>query len=395
MARIAVLGCGTVGASVVRLLEREQDWLRQKTGQPVSVKYICKRRFGEDFPWPELRCEDFSIIENDPEISVVAELIGGVGAARDYCERALRAGKHVVTANKQLIAACGPALFRLAQAHGVTIRFEAAVGGGIPVLRTLSRSLCAAPVRAVTGILNGTTNFILTQMLENGMSYEAALAQAQALGYAEADPTADVEGLDAARKLCILSGLAFGTHTDCETIMTQGVTAVTELDAAFARALGMKIKLLGRSYLENGRQFTFVAPHFVPEQSPLAHASGADNAILLETGETGDYVLSGPGAGGFPTANAVVGDLVDILRSPAQPQPERWSETPARPAPAGEVESCWFFRTDAPCGAAEACLGPVRWSPEISGAHGGVSRLMALHTLLDSGLQLSAVYPVL
>ena len=228
--------------------------------------------------------------------------------------RALKAGKHVVTANKQLVAEHGLELFALAKANGVNFLFEASVAGGIPVLNPLTRCLGANEITEVSGILNGTTNYILTQMLENGESYADALANAQRLGYAEADPTADVEGIDAARKSCILSGLAFGKNVSPDEIHVEGISKVDALDAQFAEAGGMKIKLLGRTLVQSGKRFCFVSPHLVKSSALLAGVNDVFNAVCVRGSAVGEVLFAGPGAGRYPTASAVVGDIIDIVK---------------------------------------------------------------------------------
>ena len=247
MQKIAIAGYGTVGGGVAEILRRNAAKIAESAGEPVELKYILVRRDFHGDPFEKEMVRDFSVIESDPEVTILVETIGGCGAALEYCTRALKAGKSVVTANKQLVAEHGAALMELAREYGAGFLFEASVAGGIPVLHPLSRCLGANALEEVSGILNGTTNYILTQMLENGQSYDAALREAQRLGYAEADPAADVEGLDAGRKICILAGLAFGKNVAPDRISVEGITKITALDAAFAAAGGMKLRLLGRA----------------------------------------------------------------------------------------------------------------------------------------------------
>ena len=241
MKKLAILGPGVVGGSCAEILLRDADLLERNAGEQLELSYVLARRALPDRPYKDKVVTDFSVIERDANVFLVIETIGGCGAALEYVRRALAAGKHVVTANKQLIAEHGAELLALAKANGVSLLFEASVGGGIPVLHPLSQCLGANEIYEVRGILNGTTNFILTQMLEHGQSYEAALRDAQTRGYAEQDPTADVEGIDAARKTCILAGLAFGKNVDPADIHVEGITKVTAADAAFAAAGGMKV----------------------------------------------------------------------------------------------------------------------------------------------------------
>ncbi|MFR1259112.1 MAG: homoserine dehydrogenase [Oscillospiraceae bacterium] len=311
MKHIAIAGLGVVGGGVAEILLKNAALLEKNAGEKIVLKAIYTRTPKKDGPFAPYFVSDFSAIEQDPEIDLVVETIGGSTVALDFVSRALKAGKHVVTANKQLIAEHGLELFALAKANGVNILFEASVAGGIPVLNPLTRCLGANEITEVSGILNGTTNYILTQMLENGESYADALSNAQRLGYAEADPTADVEGIDAARKSCILSGLAFGKNVSPEDIHVEGISKVDALDAAFAESGGMKIKLLGRTLLQNGKRFCFVSPHFIKASALLAGVNGVFNAVCVRASEVGEVLFAGPGAGRYPTASAVVGDIID------------------------------------------------------------------------------------
>ena len=279
MKQIAILGPGTVGGGVAEILTKNADTVAASAGEEIGLKYAVARRAMPDCPCTDKIVQDFDVVERDPEVWLVVETIGGCGAALDMVRRSLQAGKHVVTANKQLIAEHGVELFEIAQENGVNLLFEASVGGGIPVLNPLTRCFGANHITSVSGILNGTTNYILTQMLENGESYDAALRAAQEKGYAEADPTADVKGIDAARKTCILAGLAFGKNVDPADIHVEGITKVTAADAAFAAAGGMKIKLLGRAMRQDGKLYCFVSPHFVPAGKILAAAGGVAAAV--------------------------------------------------------------------------------------------------------------------
>ena len=336
---------------------------------------------------------DFSVIESDPEVTILVETIGGCGAALEYCTRALKAGKSVVTANKQLVAEHGAALMELAREHGAGFLFEASVAGGIPVLHPLSRCLGANVLEEVSGILNGTTNYILTQMLENGQSYDAALREAQRLGYAEADPAADVEGLDAGRKICILAGLAFGKNVAPDRISVEGITKITALDAAFAAAGGMKLRLLGRAVQSENGLFVFVSPHFVPETQLLAGIGGVNNAVEICGSEVGRVQFAGPGAGRYPTASAVLGDVIELAGNPGR-QRCAWSAEPARLAPLEDFKARWFVRTKERRGAVEERLGAVRWLPAQMGWQGGFTEKLPRRALSESGLRLEAVFPV-
>ena len=389
MQKIAIAGYGTVGGGVAEILRRNAAKIAESAGEPVELKYILVRRDFPGDPFEKEMVRDFSVIESDPEVTILVETIGGCGAALEYCTRALKAGKSVVTANKQLVAEHGAALMELAREHGAGFLFEASVAGGIPV----SRCLGANALEEVSGILNGTTNYILTQMLENGQSYDAALREAQRLGYAEADPAADVEGLDAGRKICILAGLAFGKNVAPDRISVEGITKITALDAAFAASGGMKLRLLGRAVQSENGLFVFASPHFVPETQLLAGIGGVNNAVEICGSEVGRVQFAGPGAGRYPTASAVLGDVIELAGNPGR-QRCAWSAEPARLAPLEDFKARWFVRTKERRGAVEERLGAVRWLPAQMGWQGGFTEKLPRRALSESGLRLEAVFPV-
>ena len=324
MKKLAILGPGVVGGSCAEILLRDAALLERNAGEKLELSYVLARRELPDRPYRDLVVTDFSVIERDADVFLVMETIGGCGAALEYVRRALAAGKHVVTANKQLIAEHGAELLALAKANGVSLLFEASVGGGIPVLHPLSQCLGANEILEVRGILNGTTNFILTQMLEFGQSYDAALKDAQARGYAEQNPAADVDGIDAGRKICILADMMFGKNVDPARVSMTGISTITAEDAAFAESAGMKLKLLGRAIRQGEQIAVFVSPHFVAGAQPLAPVSGVLNAIEVLGNNIGNAMFFGPGAGGPATASAVLGDVVDIVRNPGRKQPVDW-----------------------------------------------------------------------
>ena len=394
MQKIAIAGYGTVGGGVADILRRNAAKIAESAGEPVELKYILVRHDYPGDPFRSFMTQDFSVIEADPEITVLVETIGGCGAALEYCTRALKAGKSVVTANKQLVAEHGAALLQLAQAHGANFLFEASVAGGIPVLHPLSRCLGANVLTEVSGILNGTTNYILTQMLENGQSYDAALTDAQRLGYAEADPSADVEGIDAGRKACILADLAFGENVSPKSVPMEGITKITAADAAFATAGGMKLRLLGRAIRRENGLFVFVSPHFVPENQRLAGVGGVNNAVEVKGSEVGTVQFAGPGAGRYPTASAVLGDVIDIVKNPRRPQPCLWHAEEAVLADPSGFTAQWFVRTREAREAVEAQLGAVRWLPDQQGFHGGFTAALPRRRLSQCGPMLDAFWPV-
>lgn len=315
MVNVAILGFGTVGSGVAEVLEKNSAHIGQKVSTPVSLKYILDVRDFPDSPFADKVIHDFRIIEEDPTVDIVVETIGGATVALDFTRRALNAGKSVVSSNKELVAEHGYELIQLAAQKGVSYLFEASVGGGIPILRPLSQCLAANELTEVCGILNGTTNYILTRMIRGGLSFEAALKEAQEKGYAERDPAADIEGHDACRKICILAAIAFGRHIYPRQVPTEGITGVTLADVAYADSCGKKIKLLGRAVRqEDGRVCAYVAPHLVDEESPLASVEDVFNGILVKGDAIGDVMFYGRGAGKLPTASAVVADVMDAAR---------------------------------------------------------------------------------
>ncbi len=345
MAKVAILGLGTVGSGVAEVLTRNAESIAKKAGEPVTVKYILGRHDYPDSPFRDLIVQDFSVIEQDPEVTVVAECIGGATAARDYTLRALKAGKSVVTSNKEVVAEYGDTFLALAREKNLNYLFEASVGGGIPIIRPLSSCLAANEITELYGILNGTTNYILTKMIKEGMAFEVALQEAQSKGYAEADPTADVEGHDACRKICILASLAFGRHIYPAQVPTVGITGISDRDVALAEADGKKIKLLGRAIrMENGQVVAYVSPHMIDADQQLAGVEDVFNGIVVCGDAIGDVMFYGRGAGKLPTASAVSADVIDAIKHKDRRKGMDW-------APGGEVGDFeampmrWYLRT--------------------------------------------------
>lgn len=311
--KVAVMGYGTVGSGVVEVIETHEKAIKKRTaGEPLEVKYILDLR---DFPGDSheaLFTKDFNDILNDDEVKVVAETMGGVNPAFDFTLKLLKAGKSVVTSNKELVAQKGLELLQAAEENGVNYLFEASVGGGIPIIRPMSQCLIANNIEGIAGILNGTTNFILTKMIEDGMTFEAALKLAQDNGYAEKDPTADIEGFDACRKVCILASLAFGKHVYPNQVEAEGITNITLEDVSYISSIGGVIKLLGQiKYINDDKIAAFVSPAVVFHGSQLASVNGVFNAILVRGDAVGDVCFYGQGAGKLATASAVVADMVD------------------------------------------------------------------------------------
>lgn len=358
MVNVAILGFGVVGSGVAEVLATNGAHIDRKVDDLLRLKYILDVRDFPDSPFADKVVHDFSVIENDPEVSIVVETIGGAKVALDFTRRALMAGKSVVTSNKELVAEHGCELLKLAQEKGVSYLFEASVGGGIPIIRPLNQCLAANEIEEIAGILNGTTNYILTRMIRAGLSFDAALKEAQQNGYAEQDPTADIEGHDACRKICILSSLSFGRHVYPSQVPTEGITGVTLADVAYADACGKKIKLLGRAIRRpDGKVCAFVAPHLVDVENPLAGVEDVFNAIAVKGNAIGDVMFYGRGAGKLPTASAVVADVIDAARHKDAKKRMVWAEGGDDVAvPPTDLESVWYVRVEGTLEAVKAAF---------------------------------------
>ncbi|MBE7030526.1 MAG: homoserine dehydrogenase [Ruminococcaceae bacterium] len=348
MMKIGVIGFGVVGSGVYEVIRKNRESIARKAGQEVDIKYILDIRDFSDHPEKELFVKDFDTMVNDAEVGIIVEVMGGLDPAYEYTKRALCAGKHVVTSNKELVATYGDELLALANKNGVSYLFEASVGGGIPIIRPLNQCLAANEISAIVGILNGTTNYILTQMFKNGKDFDVALKDAQEKGYAERNPAADVEGYDACRKICILSSLAFGKHVDYREVYTEGITALTLRDIAYAEEMGCVVKLLGYSkLLDDGRIDIKVAPMMIPNEQPLATVSDVYNGIQVRGNAIGDAMFYGPGAGKLPTASAVVADVIDIAKAPERAGRVMWVRTDEKLVlPADEACASYFVRVE-------------------------------------------------
>lgn len=318
MIKVGLLGCGTVGSGVVELLKNNQETIAKRTGDTIILSKVLdkdKNKCLELGITSDMIATDYKEIINDEEIDIVIELIGGIEPAFTFIMEAMQKGKHVVTANKDLIAVKGKELFDTAAANKVDFYFEASVAGGIPIIYPLKQSLAANEIKEVIGILNGTTNYILTKMTKEGLDFNTVLKEAQDLGYAEADPSSDVEGLDAARKIAILSSIAFNSRVTLDDVYVEGITKITAADIKFAAELGYVIKLLAIAKNENGLIQTRVHPAFIPTDHPLAAVNDVFNAVFVRGDAVGDVMHYGRGAGKMPTASAVVGDIIDIGRN--------------------------------------------------------------------------------
>lgn len=315
MVSVAIMGHGVVGSGVAEILLTHKQKLFANLGEEIYIKKVLDLREFPDSPIADRFTKNFEEIINDLEIRVVVEVMGGLNPSYDYVKRCLKAGKSVVTSNKELVAAYGAELLEIAKEENVNFLFEASVGGGIPIIRPMNQCLVANIVDEVAGILNGTTNFILTKMIEDGMQFEDALKLAQDLGFAERNPAADIEGHDACRKICILASLAFGKHVYPDSVHTEGITKITLEDVKYAEKFGCVIKLIGRvKKLDNGKIDIITAPMLVPQKSQLANIVNEFNGIMVRGDCTGDVVFYGKGAGMLPTASAVVADIVDCCQ---------------------------------------------------------------------------------
>ena len=310
MANIAILGYGTVGSGVYEVIRTNQNIVNRNSGTDINVKYVLDLRDFPGDPVEKVLVHDFDTIVNDPEVDIVVEVMGGLEPAYTFVKKSLLAGKSVCTSNKELVAKKGPELLQIAKEKSINFFFEASVGGGIPIIRALNSSLTADDVLEITGILNGTTNYILTQMADEGWDFDKALKTAQELGFAERNPEADIEGFDACRKIAILSSLVNGSYVDFEEIYTEGISKITARDIEYAKKMGRAIKLLASSKREEGNIYAFVAPFMIPVSHPLYSVNGVFNAIFVNGNCLGDAMFYGSGAGKLPTASAVVSDVV-------------------------------------------------------------------------------------
>lgn len=344
MAKIAVLGYGTVGSGVVEVLETNKNSIEKRAGEGIEVKYVLDLRDFPGDPVQEKIVHDVDIIIQDKEIDVVVEVMGGIEPAFTFVKKALEAGKSVCTSNKALVAEHGPELLAMAKERNLNFMFEASVGGGIPIIRPLNQSLTADEITQITGILNGTTNYILTKMSQEGSSYEDVLKEAQDLGYAERNPEADVEGYDACRKIAILSSLISGNQVDFEDIYCEGITKITTEDMKYAKTMGTTIKLLASSKRDGSRLHAIVAPCMLYPEHPLYNVNGVFNAIFVHGNVLGDAMFYGSGAGKLPTASAVVADVVDAAKHLNRNIMTMWKQEKLTLEDKGDAKRRFFIR---------------------------------------------------
>lgn len=344
MIKTAVMGYGTIGSGVAEILDQNKAEVAKSAGQEVELKYVLDLRDFPDSPVADKIIHDFKIIEEDPEVQVVVETMGGLNPAYPFVKACLLAGKHVVTSNKALVAAYGTELLAIAKEKQVNFFFEASVGGGIPIIRPLYRCLMGERIEEITGILNGTTNYILTKMDKEGETFENALKEAQNLGYAERNPEADVEGYDACRKIAILSSLAYGKEVNYEEVYTEGITKITAEDIKYATSMGTAIKLLATSRKVGDQYYAMVSPVMIDAKNPLYSVNGVFNAIFIHGNVLGDAMFYGSGAGKLPTASAVVADVVDCAKNKGRNIMMSWSEEKLDLLQIDDVKSRFFVR---------------------------------------------------
>lgn len=367
MTKVAVLGYGTVGSGVYEVLKKNRDVICSKLGDEIQVRYVLDLREFEGDPVQEVLVHDIDVIINDPEIAVVCETMGGEHPAYEFTKRALESGKSVCTSNKELVEKHGPELIQIAKAHNCSYLFEASVGGGIPIIRPLRTSLAQEEILSITGILNGTTNYILTKMETEGLAFETVLARAQEKGYAEKNPDADVLGFDACRKIAILTSLAYGKKVNFEDITTEGITAITDVDFAYAKKMGATIKLFAKSVKKGDRHYALVAPFLVGQDNPLYAVNGVFNAILVNCNMGGETMYYGKGAGKLATASAVVADVLDCVRHIGKHLDIRWEDTKLEISPIDGAVRRFFVRVSTTDRAQiEKVFGEVEMLPGVA-----------------------------
>lgn len=369
MIKVAVMGYGTIGSGVVEVLEINQGSIAKRAGEGIEIKYILDLRDFPGDPIQEFVVHDYKTIAEDPEVQIVVETMGGVEPAYTFVKAMLEAGKHVTTSNKALVAAKGAELIALAEEKNLNFMFEASVGGGIPIIRPLNSCLTADEIEEITGIVNGTTNYMMTKMSEQGLEFDDVLKDAQEKGYAEKDPTADIEGYDACRKIAILTSLVCGQQVDFEDIHTEGITKITAVDIKYAKAMGRAIKLLASSRKVKEGYVAMVAPYLLPATHPLYSVNDVFNAIFVHGNVLGDAMFYGSGAGKLPTASAVVADIVDIAKHLDVNVNVEWSSKKLELVDYRNLVNRYFVRTGAKKAGIEKIFGNVEYV-EAEGAEG-------------------------
>ncbi len=376
--KIAVMGYGTIGSGVVEVLNINQEKIAKRAGEPVEVKYVLDLRDFPGSPIEDRLIKDYMTIVNDPEVGVVVETMGGVEPAYTFVRAMLEAGKQVATSNKNLVATKGAELIRIAREHNVNFLFEASVGGGIPIIRPLNKCLTADEIEQITGILNGTTNYMLTKMSEEGTEFSEALRDAQAKGYAEKDPTADVEGYDPCRKIAILTSMVCGKQVDFEDIHCEGITKITPTDIKYAKAMGYSIKLLATSKKVGDSYSCIVAPFMLPKDHALCGVGDVFNGIFVHGNVLGDAMFYGSGAGKLPTASAVVADVVDMVKHQHTNIYIDWSEEKMELVDYKDSQTKFFVRTSSYPAAVLDAFGHVNYvDADVEGETAFTTELMS------------------
>lgn len=344
--KVAILGYGTVGSGVFDVLTENRDIIAKRVGFPIDVKYVLDLREFPGSPVEPFLTHDFKTILEDPEVDIIIEVMGGTTYAYEYTKQALLSGRSVCTSNKELVAKYGAEFIEIARNRSINFLFEASVGGGIPVIRQLIRSITADEVEEVCGILNGTTNYMMTEMREKGVTFEDALKDAQEKGFAERNPAADIEGYDACRKIAILTSLAYAKQVDYEDIYTEGIVSVTDKDVLYAKAMKRGIKLLGHSYLKDDTVYAMVAPKMIRKKNALYPVNGVYNAISIRGNMLGDVMCYGMGAGKLPTASAVVSDVIDAAKHRFVNIPILWQSEKIVLGKKDDMENKFFVRVN-------------------------------------------------
>ncbi len=378
MIKIAVMGYGTIGSGVVKVIETNQESICKKIGEGIEVKYILDLRDFQGDPMQDKVVHDYQAIAQDPEIAIVVESMGGVEPAYTFVKAMLEAGKSVTTSNKALVAVHGAELIETAKQQNVNFMFEASVGGGIPIIRALNSCLTADRIEEISGIVNGTTNYMMTRMAQEGCEFEDVLKDAQEKGYAEKDPTADIEGHDAGRKIAILTSLIAGQQVDFEDVYTEGISRITATDIMYAKKMGRVIKLLATSRQVGDTYAVMVAPFLLPEDHPLYTVNGVFNAVFVRGNMLGDAMFYGSGAGSLPTASAVVADVVELARHIGRHIELEWRPERLEIADYRQQQGRFFVRAKADRTEIERVFGTVEYVevPELSGENGFITACM-------------------
>lgn len=393
MIKAAVMGYGTIGSGVVEVLDINRESIAKRAGDEIEVKYVLDLREFEGDPIQKKIVHDYQIIAQDPEVRLVVETMGGVEPAYTFVKAMLEAGKHVATSNKALVAEKGSDLIAIAKAHNVNFMFEASVGGGIPIIRSINRCLVADVVEEITGILNGTTNYMMTKMTTEGSEFADVLKDAQDKGYAEKDPTADVEGYDACRKIAILTSLVCGQQVDYQDIPTEGISHISAVDMKYAKAMGRAIKLLATSKKVGDTYSVMVAPCLLSPEHPLYSVNDVYNAVFVHGNVLGDAMFYGSGAGKLPTASAVVVDMVESAKHLDKHIPMEWRPEKLQLADTGLAENRFFVRTTAEETSIKDVFGDVELvkAEGVSGEIGFITPVMTEAAYKEKAAQLSDV----